>query len=81
MPKRAGLPETLTVYFGIAGALIRTALSGLDQFYPIYWAGWGSRSDELPSAWPGTSARSNRPGSKFLPGGRNRISMRVGPDA
>jgi hypothetical protein len=28
--------ETATVYFVIAGALIGTALSALDQFYPIY---------------------------------------------
>jgi hypothetical protein len=28
--------ETVTVYFVIAGALIGTALSALDQFYPIY---------------------------------------------
>jgi hypothetical protein len=28
--------EVITVYFVIAGALIGTALSALDQFYPIY---------------------------------------------
>jgi hypothetical protein len=28
--------ETATVYFVVAGALIGTALSAFDQFYPIY---------------------------------------------
>jgi hypothetical protein len=28
--------ETVTVYFVVAGALIGTALSALNQFYPIY---------------------------------------------
>jgi len=28
--------ETAAVYFVVAGALIATALSALDQFYPIY---------------------------------------------
>ena len=31
--------ETAAVYFVVAGALIGTVLSALDQFYPIYLAG------------------------------------------
>ncbi len=28
--------ETAAIYFVVAGALVGTALSALDQFYPIY---------------------------------------------
>jgi hypothetical protein len=36
MTRLATCLETATVYFVIAGALIETALSAFDQFYPIY---------------------------------------------